>query len=67
MSAYGVTVAVLAKQLAEAVLKDEAPEESGFDLSAGIFGRYVSDWIRSIAKELDDRAEEITKLKAPNV
>lgn len=35
----------LAKQLAEAVAKDEAPEEGGFDLSAGLFGRHVSSWL----------------------
>lgn len=63
MSAYGVTVTILATQLAEAVLKDESPEEGGFDLSAGMFGRHVSDWIRATAKELGDRAAEIAKLK----
>ena len=66
MSTYGITVTVLATQLAEAVLKDEAPEEGGFDLSAGMFGRHVSDWIRATVKELDDRASEIAELKAPN-
>ena len=66
MSTYGITVTILATQLAEAVLKDEAPEEGGFDLSAGMFGRHVSDWIRATAKELDDRAAEIAKLTAPN-
>ncbi len=64
MSTYGVTVTILATQLAEAVLKDEAPEEGGFDLSAGMFGKHVSDWIRATEKELDDRAAEIAKLKA---
>lgn len=67
MSAYGITVTVLATQLAEAVLKDEAPEEGGFDLSAGMFGAHVSDWIRAMARELDDRATEIARLKAANV
>lgn len=56
MSALGMTATVLATQLVEAVLKDEAPEEGGFDLSAGLFGRNVSDWIRATAKELDARA-----------
>jgi hypothetical protein len=58
MSAYGITVTVLATGLAEAVMKDEAPEEGGFDLSAGMFGRHVSDWIRSVAKELESRREQ---------
>ena len=66
MSTYGVTVTVLATQLAEAVMKDEAPEEGGFDLSAGMFGKHVSDWIRATARELDDRAIEISKLKGDN-
>lgn len=53
MSAYGLTVTLLASQLADAVAKDEAPEEGGFDLSAGLFGTHVSAWIREIAHELD--------------
>lgn len=64
MSTYGITVTILATQLAEAVLKDEQPEEGGFDLSAGLFGTNVSNWIRSVANELDDRAKEIEELKA---
>ena len=65
MSAYGVMVTVLATQLAEAVLKDEAPAEGGFDLSAGMFGRHVSDWIRAVAQELDSKpaARAIEKIK----
>lgn len=65
MSRYGMTITVLATQLAEAVLKDEAPEEGGFDLSAGLFGAHVSGWIRSVAEELDRRqaAQAIEKIK----
>ena len=63
MSRYGITVTTLAAGLAEAVLKDEQPEEGGFDLSAGLFGKHVSDWIREVAKELDSRQEQINKLK----
>jgi len=66
MSNYAITVTVLATQLAEAVSKDGDPEEGGFDLSAGMFGRHVSNWIRATAKELDDRASEIAELKASN-
>lgn len=42
-------IAHLGSDLAEAVAKDEAPEEGGFDLSAGMFGRHVSAWIRKLA------------------
>lgn len=38
-----------AKGLATAVAKDEEPEVGGFDLSAGLFGPNVSQWIRKIA------------------
>lgn len=53
MSSYGMTLTVLATGLAEAVLKDEAPEVGGFDLSAGMYGPNVSDWLRSVARQLD--------------
>lgn len=42
----------LARELSEAVLKDEAPGEDGFDLSAGLFGVHVSDWLRKTARAL---------------
>jgi len=57
MSAYGMTLTVLCTGLAEAVLKDEAPEVGGFDLSAGLFGPNVSAWLRDVAQEL--RAAEV--------
>ena len=49
MSVIGMTVTTLATGLATAVEKDERPEEGGFDLSAGMFGTAVSDWIREVA------------------
>lgn len=52
MSTKGMTLTVLATQLAEAVAKDEAPEEGGFDLGAGLFGTHVSDWLRDVAATL---------------
>lgn len=52
MSAYGITLTVLATGLAEAVAKDELPDNGGFDLSAGLFGQNVSAWLRSVAEEL---------------
>ena len=64
MSAYGMTVTLLATQLCEAIAKDEAPEAGGFDLSAGLFGKAISDWIRETAIELDSRAIEIASLKS---
>lgn len=54
MSAYGMTVTVLATGLADAYRKDEAPEVGGFDISAGLFGPNVSDWVREVAKEIDE-------------
>lgn len=53
MSAYKTTITMLATGLAEAVAKDERPEEGGFDLSAGMFGQAVSDWIRSVAAQIN--------------
>lgn len=44
-------ITVLATGLADAVRKDEAPEEGGFDLSAGMFGAHVSAWIRATADD----------------
>lgn len=46
-------VRVLAGGLAEAVLKDEAPEEGGFDLSAGMFGTHCSEWLRGVAATIE--------------
>jgi len=64
MSSYKTTLTVLATQLCDAVLQDEAPGEGGFDLSAGLFGNAVSEWLLQTARELDDRAAEIAKLKS---
>ncbi len=64
MSTYGITVTILATKLAEAVLADEAPEEGGFDLSAGMFGVNVSKWLRETACEFDaskNRLHEISE------
>jgi len=54
-----MTLTVLCNGLAEAVAKDEAPEIGGFDLSAGMFGPNVSEWLRQTA-------EEISKEQRPN-
>lgn len=58
----GITVTILAKQLAEAVRKDEAPQEGGFDLSAGLFGTHVSDWIRATAGEMERMRETLQSI-----
>ena len=50
MSAEGMTLTVLATQLAEAVAKDETPEVGGCDLSAGMYGPSASAWLRSVAE-----------------
>ena len=55
MSELGITTTILATQLMDAVRKDEASEEGVFDLSIGLFGRHVSNWLRMVAKELIDR------------
>lgn len=52
MSAYGMTLTVLCTTLAEAVAKDEDPSAGGFDLSAGLFGPNVSQWLRETAAEI---------------
>lgn len=52
MSATGMTATVLATQLAEAVAKDELPENGGCDISAGMFGPHASAWLREVADAL---------------
>jgi hypothetical protein len=52
MSSYGMTLTILATGLAEAVAKDDLSED-GYDLAAGMFGRHVSDWLRSVAEDFD--------------
>jgi hypothetical protein len=52
MSKQGMTVTVLATGLAEAIQDDEANGE-GFDISAGMFGINLSNWIREVAQELN--------------
>lgn len=50
MSRYGMTLTVLCTELAEAVSKDEAPDVGGFDISAGLFGPNLSEWLRKTAE-----------------
>lgn len=44
-------VLMLARGLSGAVERDEAPEEGGFDMSAGLYGAHVSLWLRQRATE----------------
>jgi len=65
MSANGMTLTVLATTLAQAVAKDEEPQADGmdgFDLSAGMFGKAVSQWLRETAAAIRDpkKAHEIS-------
>lgn len=52
MSAQGMALTVLCTQLVDAVVKDELPEAGGCDISAGMFGPNLSQWLRDLAKEL---------------
>jgi hypothetical protein len=54
MSKMGMTLTVLCTGLVDAVNKDEAPEVGGFDLSAGLLGPNISQWLRDTAKVIDE-------------
>lgn len=56
MSARGAIICVLATGLANAVREDEK-DPAGFDISAGIFGIAVSNWIRKVADEFLEAAD----------
>lgn len=48
----------LAGELVDAYLKDEDPEVGGFDISAGMFGPNVSDWLYSMADRIAGGPED---------
>jgi hypothetical protein len=54
MSVYGMTLTVLANELIEAVRKDELPESGGFDISAGLIGENLSEWLRTVAETVSN-------------
>lgn len=54
MSTLGITQTVIATEIVKAVAADETPENGGCDISAGMFGPALSQWIREIAKHIDD-------------
>lgn len=47
-----MTLTLLATGLAAAVLKDEQPGQGGFDISAGMYGTSVSEWLRDVAEHI---------------
>ena len=60
MSTKGITLTILATQMAEAVKKDE---EEGFDIGAGLFGENLSNWLREVAEQVASITDENIKLR----
>ena len=61
MSRYGITLTVLATGLVEAMGKDEQfalnnPDHryAGFDISAGLFGVEVYNWLKEVAGTISE-------------
>jgi len=52
MSAYGITITLLATGLAEAVANDQSTDACRYDIGNGKFGPNVSEWIRQVAEQL---------------
>lgn len=59
MSRYGTTLTVLCTGLAAAVAEDEKPEAGGFDLSAGMFGPAVSEWLHQTAESISEQTRPV--------
>ena len=58
-------VLALVRGLSSAVDRDEAPEEGGFDMSAGLYGEHVSLWLRRLATDaLNARLRQERLLRA---
>lgn len=58
-------VLALARALSRVIELDEAPEEGGFDMSAGLYGAHVSLWLRRLATDvLNARIREQRLLRA---
>ena len=58
-------VLALARGLSNAGERDEAPEEGGFDMSAGLYGAHVSLWLRRLATDaLNARLSQERLLRA---
>jgi hypothetical protein len=58
-------VLALARGLSSAVLRDEAPQEDGFDISGGMYGTHVSLWLRRLATDtLNTRLRQERLLRA---
>lgn len=54
MGTLGATETIIATEICNAVAADETPENGGCDLSAGMFGPALSQWVRDTAKHIDD-------------
>jgi hypothetical protein len=63
MSAYEMLLTMLVSGLAEAVAKDESPEEGGCDVSAGLYGPHASQWLRDTAAALSSAQAEAAAYK----
>lgn len=63
MSRDKLTKTILVTELCLAVAADEKPEVGGFDISAGLLGPNLSQFILKVAAELEERAKAIDALK----
>jgi hypothetical protein len=67
MSAQGMMVTVLATQIAEAVAKDELPENGGCDVSAGLFGPHLSELVRGLVAQMQAAQSPAPAAPAPTI
>lgn len=65
MNRFDMNCTLLALGLANAVAEDEKDTTDGFDMSAGVFGLAVSQWLRGVARDLADARARIEELEKP--
>lgn len=65
MSRFDMNCTLLALGLANAVAEGEKDTPDGFDMSAGMFGLAVSQWLRGVAQDLADARARIEELEKP--
>ena len=53
MSNYDFRINQLKKSLASAIKKDERSAQKDLDVSKGIFGKNVDEWIYDVAKNIE--------------
>ena len=60
MSIKGVTLSILATGLSTALLNDEQEfeDQGGFDISGGLYGKHVSNWIREVESIINEKPIE---------